>query len=852
MGVAMWRESMGRESGIILVSLLILFAGVTAFEPTGNPHEFITNDSEAIGLVVGDAMVSSNNPNLNYGTEIWIGVCDGQEFLVKFDLNSIPNGVDITSARLNLKYMSGDNWLGFEFYETGSSWAENTITWSNAPATTGSAVSANIAGYLTDLSIDLTTFFDGHSGVSSIRTTPTYCSTGYSRGWYSRQTANPPKLVVKYLIPNTAPVITGWSASDQVFAGEVVNFSADWFDGEGDNGTLYVCRTIAECSAAPENQWCGGSVTNTTAECSYTTSPADNGSHNYYAFVCDDYDGSCSGAIPDSFEVLYGPKVENVAIAPGTAYKIHTLTGSGDYSDADNKEQNASFLAWWINGVPVKNETMAFGNEYGSSTLTPAEGNFTVGDIVEFGFRACNEIEQCAPMKNASVVIQNAPPVIEIVEKTKYYINGDVVLQANIYNLDDDPLTVVWEWKLNNVLTADNSSIFSLNNSYVRGDNISYQVNATDGIDTTSVAGVIMIANYAPSFSSHGITSPAYTGTSLSCSWELLDIEETDLNATVGWYKNNVQIPEWDSEVSCVNATQCTASVGVAGNNVSYGDGFICEVAASDGIDFTIHNSSITVTSNCGDNVKEGSEQCDGTDTPSGKTCTSQCMIHVEAPPGGGGSGGGGGDSGANIAPTPTAEPLSELIEEELPLTLPPLLAAPVPTAMPTVTAEPTPVATPTPTAQSEKKETADLTGLISYATGPIGWGILLLMFAVLIYLKRETVVESIKDVEIPEIRLPRKQAPIVRLKPVQRLPQHSSKFPMSDQKRAAIVGEIARMLEEQEGKFHAAGIWRELYNQYGDSVVRDRIYIEKWIGDWLRDNAQYTGSYRNAKYYKF
>ena len=95
-----------------------------------------------------------------------------------------------------------------------------------------------------------------------------------------------------------------------------------------------------------------------------------------------------------------------------------------------------------------------------------------------------------------------------------------------------------------------------------------------------------------------------------------------------------------------------------------------------------------------------------------------------------------------------------------------------------------------------------------------------------------------------PRIRLAAEPKP----KPVQ-MPQ---KFPAGSRGRARLVKQIAESLESRDGKFHAAGIWRELHKEYGDSVVRDRIYIEKWIGDWLREEAEHTNSYRNAKYYKF
>ncbi|MCK4327406.1 MAG: hypothetical protein KAW41_02915 [Candidatus Diapherotrites archaeon] len=783
---------------------------------------------------------------------------------------------------------------------------------------------------------------------------------GGSRGWTSVASQpqfhelRPINLTYSY---NYAPVIDSFTGPSGLKKGGnklVFNVTA-WNDTDGDYGKLRVCNTSYISNGTCDNgTWCqtsGWMTAPNSISCSFTLTGTENETNKYYMFVCDDYDWDCSEAATGNFTMSYGPYVENVTITPTSPYRITTLTGFGDYGHVDNFTQKGSVLTWWVNSVTKKNETMLEGNWHNSSTFSPSEGGFAVGDTVKFGFRACDQVGECAPMKYATTTIVNAPPVIDLSEKPSYYSNEDVAITADIYNLDNDTLTVVWQWWLNSILTPNTGFSFPKAYGYTRGDNVSYKVNATDGIDTETKTGTIIIANYPPRFESHSITAPAYRNTSLSCSWELIDIEEASFTATARWHKNGAHVAAWDSTVNCTNATLCSAGTIVSGKNVSFGDEFVCEVTASDGIDATASNATAIVAAYCGNGIVEGAEKCDGS-APAGKKCVDCALKNKNKnDPGGGGGGGSLSEEDKSVdstgetivwppvidlgvatltrdfgydskfitseyseidtyitedvefsgelrnveytieIPKGFAEHASEItvegaehtvLEEDpvLQLHIGNVLAGetvsikyiietevlkytmqelvlgmgvpklryeeptPVIAAVPIV---PTPTPTPKPTSvPSPAPEKADFTGLLGLATGPFAWGLLLFLVAVFAYKKKAIIISAAPKVKVRRlIRLTAK-------KPVPKPIAMPLKFPASRRRKTELVKQIAVGLEAKEGKFHAAGIWRELHKAYGNSVVRDRIYIEKDIGDWLREEANFLDSYRNAKYYTF
>jgi RHS repeat-associated protein len=118
-----------------------------------------------------------------------------------------------------------------------------------------------------------------------------------------------------FTVQNRAPAIGAVDdAPDPVTAGDGIGFSAEWTD-PGDTVKVLICRTNAVSTATCSGgAWAVGSPSpSSPATTAYTTSEADIGTRNYWAFVCDSLN-ACSGSVAGTFTVE--PYTEAVPPAP--------------------------------------------------------------------------------------------------------------------------------------------------------------------------------------------------------------------------------------------------------------------------------------------------------------------------------------------------------------------------------------------------------------------------------------------------------------------------------------------------------------------------------------------------------
>lgn len=114
--------------------LTIVFLVITSFCIS---QTNITLDASA------DSWIWENEPNSNYGNDhaLYIGRDNGVEMnnmLFEWDLSSLPNCIEVTSAEIQL-YQWSDNsgYAGGNLKRITESWNESTVTWANQPNTSG-------------------------------------------------------------------------------------------------------------------------------------------------------------------------------------------------------------------------------------------------------------------------------------------------------------------------------------------------------------------------------------------------------------------------------------------------------------------------------------------------------------------------------------------------------------------------------------------------------------------------------------------------------------------------------------------------------------------------------------------
>lgn len=155
-----------------------------------------------------DAWIDQASPSANKGTDSVLKVTSksgnaNTRALVQYDLPSVPSGCSVTSAKLRLYNNSPVSGRTLEALQNGASWTENGVTWSNQPATTGSAATAtttSTAGFMEwAVTSQVQGMYSGSNYGFKVRDAAEDSAAGPEQPFRSREAGStPPELVVTY------------------------------------------------------------------------------------------------------------------------------------------------------------------------------------------------------------------------------------------------------------------------------------------------------------------------------------------------------------------------------------------------------------------------------------------------------------------------------------------------------------------------------------------------------------------------------------------------------------------------------------------------------------------------------
>jgi hypothetical protein len=117
----------------------------TPLPPTSTPTSAPVSCGAPVTLIsAADAWLDQNSANNNYGSDSILKVQTKQSnqnmrALVRFTAPALPAGCVVQSATLRLYAPSYSSGRTLQAWQVAASWAENGVTWSNQPATTGAA-----------------------------------------------------------------------------------------------------------------------------------------------------------------------------------------------------------------------------------------------------------------------------------------------------------------------------------------------------------------------------------------------------------------------------------------------------------------------------------------------------------------------------------------------------------------------------------------------------------------------------------------------------------------------------------------------------------------------------------------
>jgi methionine-rich copper-binding protein CopC len=206
---------------------------------------FTVASSTAAGSfpAVADALVRSSSPSGNYGSDSSLRLRAGDpeyRSFVRFQVSGL--GGSVTSATLRL-YVTDDSVDGGSVYGVSTSWTEGSLTWSNAPALSGTPLdSAGNVSVGTWAEYDVTAHVTGNGtyafGLSSASENSVYFS--------SREGANAPQLVIAVGAPSdtTPPQVTSRSpASGATGVSPSTNVTATFSEPvQGVSGSTFTLR----------------------------------------------------------------------------------------------------------------------------------------------------------------------------------------------------------------------------------------------------------------------------------------------------------------------------------------------------------------------------------------------------------------------------------------------------------------------------------------------------------------------------------------------------------------------------------------------------------------------------------
>ena len=124
----MWRTILRNplRLAILILSLLSVSISVVAQAPP-----------------LADTYAASSSPKTNYGKGTTLVVLSGATSYVQFNLAGVPANAPISKATLRVYVDAVATAGSFDVYQLNSAWAENTLTYNNAPALGSSATGGN-------------------------------------------------------------------------------------------------------------------------------------------------------------------------------------------------------------------------------------------------------------------------------------------------------------------------------------------------------------------------------------------------------------------------------------------------------------------------------------------------------------------------------------------------------------------------------------------------------------------------------------------------------------------------------------------------------------------------------------
>lgn len=294
------------------------------------------------------------------------------------------------------------------------------------------------------------------------------------------------------------------------------------------------------------------------------------------------FDGREFGGIVDSATVTASnaaPTIASVLVSDSTPRTgdtlIATVSGLSDPDIADAGSLSAT-LEWWVNDTLV------------SHTDTLAAGSFTRGDTVYAVAVPWDGYNEGTPVLSAALTVGNTPPVLTSASLSPTVVRTNDTLFANALasDVDQDPLTYSYAWKVNNNPVLSGASNRLTGGYFSKGDKVTATVTVSDGTAssgsiTTSSVTVLNSVPTAPSVT----VSPRWARPgvdSLRCTLvtTATDADLDTITYRMTWTRNGLPHVAGGSYIGPTQTTWPGDTIPAS--DLTSGETWVCTATASD------------------------------------------------------------------------------------------------------------------------------------------------------------------------------------------------------------------------------------------------------------------------------
>lgn len=244
-------------------------------------------------------------------------------------------------------------------------------------------------------------------------------------------------------------------------------------------------------------------------------------------------DGTANGTSRTSAAVSVGntaPSITAIEITPSSPKVSDSLTCSVTTSDPDSGDVVSLTYVWRINGTVQSGQvasTLSSGYKKSDSvscTATPNDGT-TSGTSAT----------------SASVTVGNAAPTVTVptISPSSPKVSDTLSCSATGSDIDGDPVTLSYGWKVNSNTVSGTSS--TLSTGYKKGDSVTCTVTPNDGTvaGTAQTSAAVTIQNSAPTVSTPVITpSSPKVADPLVCTASGSDLDGDTVTLSYVWRIN--------------------------------------------------------------------------------------------------------------------------------------------------------------------------------------------------------------------------------------------------------------------------------------------------------------------------